>query len=91
MSRRPSTTTAFIGAALLGATGGWWLARRYYRAHRHDLFAVQAYRRFAALGWIASQDDPADVPLLHDYVAWEPVPTLRERARRIAATLGAAA
>jgi len=87
MSRRPSVTTVFVGAALAGVAGGWLLARRHDRTHRHNLFSDRAYRRFAALGWIAAEDDPEQLPLLTDYLAWEPVPALRQRARRIIATL----
>lgn len=90
MSRRSSVATAFVGAALLGAAGGWLLARQHDLAHRHDLFSARAYRRFAALGWLASEADPEHLPLLHDYLAWEPVPALQHRARRIVATLEAA-
>ncbi|MGH7523144.1 MAG: hypothetical protein ACREK8_02445 [Gemmatimonadales bacterium] len=91
MSHAPSRTGAFIGAALIGLAAGWLLARGHDRGHRADLFAPEPYRRLAALGWIATHDDPADVLLLRDYLAWEPVPALRGRARRIAATLGIAA
>ena len=87
---RSSATTAFVSAALVGVAGGWLLARRHDRSHRHDLFASRAYRRFAALGWIAADDDLENVPLLLDYLAWEPVPALRDRARRIVAALEAA-
>jgi hypothetical protein len=87
MNRRSSGTVAFLGAALLGVAGGWMLARRHDRAHRHDLFSAVAYRRLAALGWIASEGDVERLPLLQDYVAWEPVAALRQRARGIIAAL----
>lgn len=90
MNRRPSATTAFVGAAFVGIAGGWWLARQHDRGHRRELFSSRPYRRLAALGWIASNDDPESLPLLRDYVAWEPIPALRSRARRVAATLGSA-
>jgi hypothetical protein len=90
MNRRPSVVSAFVGAALVGIAGGWWLARQHDRGHRRDLFSARPYRRFAALGWIASHDDPATLPLLRDYLAWEPIPALRNRARRIASALGSA-
>jgi hypothetical protein len=91
MNQVSSRTTAFLGAAAVGLAGGWLLARRHDRGHRADLFASEPYRRLAALGWIATHDDPADLLLLRDYLAWEPLPALRGRARRIAATLGLAA
>jgi hypothetical protein len=87
MSRRSSVTTAFVGAALVGVAGGWLLARRHDRSHRHNLFSGRVYQRFAALGWLASESDPERLPLLSDYLAWEPVPALRQRARRIVAAL----
>lgn len=87
MSRRSSVATAFVGAAMLGAAGGWLLARQHDQSHRYDLFSSSATSRFAALGWLASQDDPAQLQLLHDYLAWEPLPALQRRARRIVADL----
>lgn len=87
MSRRPSATTAFVSAALVGATVGWWYARRHDRVHQRDLFSPRRHRRFAALGWLASHGDPGSLGLLHDYLAWETVPVLRDRARRLATTL----
>lgn len=91
MSQAPSRAGAFLGAALVGLAGGWMLARRHDRGHRADLFAAEPYRRLAALGWIAAHDDAADLLLLRDYLAWERVPALRGRARRIAATMGSPA
>ena len=88
---RLSPTTAFIGAALAGIAGGILLARRHDHAHRGDLFSPRAYRRFAALGWIAAEGDLEHVPLLHDYLAWEPLPALRQRARSIVTALEASA
>jgi hypothetical protein len=87
MTRRSSATTAFAGAALLGVAGGWLLARRHDKSHRHDLFSPRAYCRFAALGWIASLADIEQIGLLHDYLAWEPVPALRQRAFSIITAL----
>jgi hypothetical protein len=89
--KHPSTASLVAGAIAIGAAAGWWLARRHDRSHRYDLFAPEAYRRLAALGWIAGEDNPEHLPLLQDYVSWETVPALRARARRIAATLEAAA
>ncbi|HEY3933999.1 MAG TPA: hypothetical protein VGL65_05215 [Gemmatimonadales bacterium] len=89
MNRRPSAAALFTGAALLGTAGGWLLARRHDRSHRHDLFSSRIYQRFAALGWIEREGDLENVPLLRDYLAWEPAPALRQRARRVIAVLAA--
>lgn len=78
---------AFSGAAAVGLWGGWWLARSYDRAHRGDLFAPSARRRFAALGWIESNGGPESLPLMRDYVEWEHLAPLRSRARRVIAAL----
>jgi hypothetical protein len=89
MSRRSTATAIFAGAIVLGVAGGWLLARKHDHLHRHDLFAAHPWQRFAALGWIASKGDAELLPVLHDYLAWEPVPALRQRARRVIDALGA--
>lgn len=80
----------FAGAATVGAVAGWLLARRWDSSHRRELFSPRAHRRMAALGWLESELDPATLPLVQDYLAWEPKPALQARGRRLAATLGAA-
>ncbi|MBL0180255.1 MAG: hypothetical protein IPP98_14225 [Gemmatimonadetes bacterium] len=90
MSRGPSGSTLFVGAALLGLAGGWLLAQRHDRIHSEDLFADAAWKRFAALGWMEREADPASLPLLQDYLAWERTPTLQLRARRLVSVLEAA-
>ena len=90
MSRGPSGSTLFVGAALLGLAGGWLLAQRHDRIHSEDLFAEAAWKRFAALGWMEREADPASLPLLQDYLAWERTPTLQLRARRLVSVLEAA-
>lgn len=92
MSRRdPFPTTALLGAAIVGALGGWLLASGYDHRHRRNLFSPRKHRRFAALGWLERQQQPEALPLLQDYLAWEPVPALQHRARRLIEKLGAAA
>jgi hypothetical protein len=81
--KRAKSATMFAGAALIGLAGGWLLSRRYDQSHRRNLYSTRAHRRFAALGWLASEDDVVSLPVLHDYIAWEPLPALRQRARRI--------
>lgn len=91
MARRPFPTTAFLAAAAVGAVGGWLLARGHDERHREDLFSPVAYRRFAALGWLERQLEPETLPLLQDYLAWERVPALTSRARKLVAALEAVA
>ncbi len=92
MSRRTTgAAVSFLGAALVGVAGGWWLARSHDAAHRHELFASSTWRRFAALGWLERHGDAAALPLLRDYLAWEQQPPLRNRAKKVLATLESAA
>ena len=91
MTRGPSNTAVFAGATLAGLAGAVLLARARHSTHRHNLFSKRPTRRFAALGWLEHRSDPAALPLLRDYIAWEPVPVLRSRASRLARALEAAA
>lgn len=84
MTRR-SSTGVFVGAALVGAAAGWLAARWHDSAHRADLFSARPVRRHAALGWLAGSRDPALVPVLRDYVAWERIPALRRKGERLLA------
>jgi hypothetical protein len=86
MSRRTGGA-AFVGAVLVGLAGGWLVARWHDQAHRSDLFSPRVHRRYAALGWLSGERDPGTLPLLRDYLAWEPVPALRHRAARLMALL----
>lgn len=90
MPSRPFPTATFLGAAAVGIVGGWLLAGGYDRSHREDLFSTRRHRRFSALGWLERCQDPEALPLLQDYLAWEPVPALQGRARRLIAQLEAA-
>ena len=90
-SRRASTTSLFVGAAAAGLVGGWLLARRWDASQRRELFSPQAHRRMAALGWLEGELDPATLPLMKDYLAWEPKPVLRARGRRLVSALEASA
>lgn len=91
MPSRPFPTTTFLGAAVVGLLGGWLLAGGYDHRHRRDLYSPRAYRRFAALGWLERRHDPGSLPLLLDYLAWESVPALQGRARRLILQLEATA
>jgi hypothetical protein len=70
----------FGAAAATGFVAGWAVAKRVQHAHRAALFSLRASRRRAALGWLEGHPAAETAPLLRDYVAWEPVPALRERA-----------
>ncbi len=70
-------------ATAAGVLGGWLLARRYLGAHRAALFSPSVRRRHAALGFLAGHPTPANLRLLHDYLAWERRPALRRRGLRV--------
>jgi hypothetical protein len=91
VSARRSSTGLFVGAAAVGLVGGWLLARRWDASQRRELFSSQAHRRIAALGWLEGELDPATLPLMQDYLAWEPKPALRARGRRLVSALEASA
>jgi hypothetical protein len=85
--RRPQPTSVFVGAATFGLVAGWLWARHHDVTHREDLFSALPHRRFSALGWLAAEDSGKNLPLLRDYIAWEPVAVLRRRAERLIAAL----
>jgi len=87
MTRRPPASAVFAGAAIAGLAGGWMLARRRHHAHRHDLFSRRSMRRFAAIAWLESAADPGALPILRDYLAWEPLPALKLRAEFLVRSL----
>jgi hypothetical protein len=85
---RKNNVTRTIGIVLLviGAlTGlGALIMRDQISRHKRDLFSAHAFRRFAALGYLARM--PASIDLvrtLRDFVAREPRRLLRSRARSI--------
>lgn len=86
MNRR-SPWPPFAAALVAGTALGWYWARRNDLAQRTNLFARQRWRRFGALGWLAAEDDPERIGLLRDYLAWETVPMLQQRGRRVLASL----
>lgn len=88
-TRHSSSSTLFVGAATLGIVGGWLLARQWDASHRRELFSPRAHRRVAALGWLEGELDPATLPLVQDYLAWEQKPALRARGRRLVSALEA--
>jgi len=60
------------------------IIRNQMSRHRRDLFSRRALRRLAALGHMNREAASVEnIRLLRDFIAWEPHPTLRERARSI--------
>lgn len=66
-----------------GFVAGFALWSRQQRADRQSLFSRNPLRRLAALGYLRAQADEQTVSLLREYLAWEPKPELRRRARRV--------
>ena len=89
--RRTGTAATVVGAALLGVAGGVLLSRWMHRVNREELFDRSAWRRLAALGWLERHGRESAVPLVRDYLAWEPQPALRARASQVLRKLEAAA
>ena len=53
------------------------------RIGRRDLFSRSPLRRLAALGWLAGDVSVETVRVLHDYLRWETIPTLRRRGEAV--------
>ena len=66
-----------------GFVAGFALWTRQQRVDQQSLFSRNPVRRLAALGYLRSQADEQTVTLLREYLAWEPKPELRRRARRL--------
>jgi len=66
-----------------GFVAGFALWSRQQHADRESLFSRNPVRRLAALGYLRAQPDEQTVTLLREYLAWEPRPELRRRARRV--------
>jgi hypothetical protein len=67
------------GGLLLGVA----LAAGYQRRHAQGLFSARARRRWAALGQLAVDGTVDSLPLVREYVAWEPHPRLRRRGEAL--------
>jgi hypothetical protein len=82
---------AFTGLTLVGLMVGWAAAGLRERRHRGELFDARLLRRLAAIGWLEREAGASSLPLLRDYLSWEPHPMLQRRAtrllRRLEATL----
>ena len=85
-------TAGIILLAIAAITGvGTLIMRDQISRHKRDLFNAHAFRRFAALGYLARM--PASIDLvrtLRDFVAREPRRLLRSRARSILGRMEAA-
>ncbi len=68
---------------LSGFVAGFALWSRQQRVDRQSLFSGNPVRRLAALGYLRAHVDEQTVSLLREYLAWEPKPELRRRARRM--------
>jgi hypothetical protein len=89
--RRSNVAATVLGAALVGVAGGWVLSRWLHRINREELFDQSAWRRMAALGWLERHGSESAVPLVRDYLAWEPQAALRAKAALVLRKLEAAA
>jgi len=64
------------------------IIRSQIARHRRDLFSPRALRRLAALGHMRREVASVDtIRVLRDFIAWEPRPALRQRARAILARM----
>ena len=74
---------AVLAAAAAGAVAAW-VIRDQMQRHSRDLFSSSAFRRLAALGYMAKAKATVDhINLMKDFVAWESRETLRRRAQVI--------
>ena len=79
--RAPTALAAlgFVGGVAVGAA----LWSRLLDVNRRGLFSHHPVRRFAAISYLGARPSVDTVRLLRDYLAWEPHPLLRRRARRV--------
>ena len=69
----------FVGGMAVGAA----IWSRLLDVNRRGLFSRYPVRRFAAISYLGARPSVDTVRLLKDYIAWEPHPLLRRRARRV--------
>lgn len=72
--------TAGLAAGAIVGTLVW---SSQLERHRRSLFHPSARRRLAALGYLRANPSVDSAGLLRDYLAWEPLPLLRRRARGV--------
>ena len=85
--RRDPGALAPIALAAIGFVGGVAVGSavwsRLLDVNRRGLFSHHPVRRFAAISYLGARPSVDTVRLLKDYIAWEPHPLLRRRARRV--------
>ncbi len=75
---------SWLGLGLLaGLAAGMVAWSVQQRRHRRALFHSEPLKRLAALGYLRAHPSVDSARLLRDYLAWEPHPLLRRRARGV--------
>ena len=88
MNRKLKAAAITILAAAVAGGVVALIVRDQISRHRRDLFSPRALRRLAALGHMKREAASVDnIRVLRDFIAWEPRPALRARARAILARM----
>jgi len=84
MKRNTKIALMAAGAAIGAAVVLTFVVRDQLSRARRDLFSPHALRRLAALSHLTRAEPSVDlINLLRDFIAWEPKPLLRGRARSV--------
>lgn len=84
MKRKTKIALVAALAAVAAGTVITLVVRDQLSRARRDLFSPHALRRLAALSHLTRADASVDlINLLRDFIAWEPRPLLRNRARSV--------
>ncbi len=84
MNRKLEAAGVTILAAAVAGGVIALIVRDQIARHRRDLFSPRSLRRLAALGHMKREAASVDnIRVLRDFIAWEPRPMLRQRARAI--------
>lgn len=84
MNRAVKTTGIALLAVAAAAGIAAWVVRDQISRHRRDLFSPRPLRRLAALGHMAQAEPSIDnITVLRDFIAREPRPMLRKRAKAL--------
>jgi len=82
MKRNTKIALIAVLAAVTAGTVVTLVVRDQLSRARRDLFSPHAVRRLAALSHLTRAEASVDlINLLRDFIAWEPRPLLRNRAR----------